>query len=77
MRNFAARYFNEFVKQIEQEIQQCKLEVRKITVSGADFLDFEACWKCLAAAEAGHTLNMNSNQEDLSGRLFVFIGFFK
>ena len=67
----------DLLPQIEQEMQPCELEVRKLTVSGADFLDFEACWKCLAAAEAGHTLNMNSNQEDLSGRLFVFIGFFK
>ena len=63
--------------QIEQEIQPYALEVRKITVSGADFLDFEACWRCLAAAGAGPTLHMDSNQVDLSRKLLVFIGFFK
>ena len=67
----------DLLPQIEQEIQPYKLEVRKITVSGADFLDFEPCWRCIAAAEAGHTLHIDSNQVDLLGRLLVFIGFFK
>ena len=68
---------NHDIEQIEQEIQPYVLKVRKITVSGADFLDFEACWRCLAAAEAGHRLHTDSNQMDLSGRLLDFTGFFK
>ena len=66
LRNFAARYFNEFLKQIEQEIQQCKLEVRKITVSGADFWSFEASWRSTEAAEISNTPQVSSNQLDLS-----------
>ena len=63
--------------QIEQEIEPYALEVRKITVSGADFLDFEACWRSTEAAEASHILHMDSYQVDLLGKLLVFKGFFK
>ena len=51
LRNFAAKYFNGFNSPIEQEIQWYELQVRKITVSGADFWSFEASWRSSEASE--------------------------
>ena len=59
----------DLLPQIEQGIKPYQLEVRKITISEANFLPFEPCWRCLAATEAGHTLHIDSYQVDLSWRL--------
>ena len=65
----------DLLPQIEQEIQPYALEVRKITVSGAHFWSFEASWRSSEAVNASHTLHMDSNQVDLSGKLLDLVGF--
>ena len=50
-RNFAAKCLNGFTTAIEQEIQSYELQVRKVTVGGADFWSFEASWRLSEASE--------------------------
>ena len=47
-------------------------EASKTSVSEAPSAAFDPCWRGEEAAEAGDTLNMNSNQVDLSGKLYNF-----
>ena len=64
-RNFAAKCLNGFTTAIEQEIQSYELQVRKVTVGGADFWSFEASWRLSEAMEDSVILQIHSNQLDL------------
>ena len=39
--------------------------------------DFDTCWRRTEAAEASDTLHMESNQVDLSGKLYSFYWIFQ